>query len=303
MDLPMLRDTDNGVAAYAAASASPFAGVTLLDSATGTSFAFDTDLPLRASMGETLAPFPSGPTAYFDTTNVLQVKLYSGTLASASQATILAERVNALAIENPDGDWEIVQFCDATLVSAGVYNLTTMLRGRLATEHAIRAPLAAGARIVVLDGAIQQIAAALAERNVARFYRWGPSGLSQSDPSWQQQSFTARCVGLMPWSPVQVAGVRNGAGRLTITWTRRTRFGGIWADGADVPLNEEFEKYEVDILNGAAVVRTIAVTAPSAIYAVADQTTDFGAVQSAVAVKVYQISATVGRGRGTAATL
>ncbi len=150
------------------------------------------------------------------------MKLYSGTLASAPQSSILSERINALAIENPDGDWEIVQFCDATLVSAGVYNLTTLLRGRLGTEHAMRSSLAAGARVVVLDGAVQQIAAALAERNVARFYKWGPSGLSQSDPSWQQTTFTARCVGLMPWAPVKLAGARDVSGNLTITWIRRT---------------------------------------------------------------------------------
>lgn len=36
----------------------------------------------------------------------------------------------------------------------------------------------------------------------------------------------------MPWSPVHVAGIRNGAGDLAVTWIRRTRFGGAWADGA-----------------------------------------------------------------------
>jgi hypothetical protein len=155
----------------------------------------------------------------------------------------------------------------------------------------------------VLDGAVIQIAGALAERNVARFYKWGPSVLSQSDPSWQQQTFTTRCVGLMPWSPVQVAGSRNAGGDLTITWIRRTRFGGVWTDGTDVPLNEETEKYEVDILNGATVVRTIAVTNTSATYTAAQQVTDFGSVQSAITVKVYQISGTVGRGRAASATL
>lgn len=304
MDLPLLHDADVGFDPYVAASASPFAGVTLLDSATGTSFAIDTDLPIRAGMGETLAAFPSGPTAYFDTTNTLQVKLYLGTLASASQADVLAGRINALAIENPNGDWEIVQFCTATLISAGVYNLTTLLRGRLGTEHAMRTPLAIGARVVVLDGAIVQIAGALAERNVARFYKWGPSPVSQSDPAWQQETFTARCVGLMPWAPVHVAGSRNASGDLAFTWIRRTRFGGVWTDGTDVPLNEESEKYEVDIIKGGVlVVRTIAVASPSATYTAAQQTTDFGSVQSSVAVKVYQISGTVGRGRAASATL
>ena len=194
MDLPLLHDADMGFDPYAATSATPFAGVTLLDSATGTSFTFDTDLAVRATMGETLGSFGSGPTAYFDMMNTLQVKLYSGTLASAPQADVLSGRINALALENTSGDWEIVQFCDATFVSAGVYNLTKLLRGRLGTEHAMRAPLATGARIVALDGAVIQIAGALAERNIARSYKCRRSSASPIPPGRQRPSPPAASV-------------------------------------------------------------------------------------------------------------
>lgn len=303
LDLPMLRDSDVGYAPYVGASARPFAGVTLMDSATGTNYAIDTFLPIRANIGETVFDFWSGPTAYFDIVNTLRVKLYSGELASLDEATILSGGANALAIRNADGDWEILQFATATLVDAGVYDLTNLLRGRLGTEHAMRSPVAAGARVVTLDGSIAQIDAALSERGVQRFYKWGPPSLDPSDVAWQQGTFTARCVGLMPWSPVHVAGIRNGAGDLSITWVRRTRLGGAWADGADVPLNEESERYEVDILNGPNVVRTIAATSPTVTYTAAEQTADFGSPQPSVALKVYQISAMVGRGWPAAATL
>jgi hypothetical protein len=304
MDLPMLRETDVPWAPYAAASASPWSGIVVLDSATGTGFALDTTLPVRAAMGETLAPFGAGPTVYWDRTNVLAIKLYAGELASRSEDDILAGGANALAIQNPDGDWEIVQFSQAQLTGSGTYNVSTLLRGRLGTEHAMRSPLPAGAPVVLLDGAISQLQTTLAERGQARFYRWGPPGIDLSDPAWQQATFTARAIGLMPWAPVHVRGTRNGAGDLTITWVRRTRFGGVWADGTDVPLNEESERYEVDILDaGGAVKRTIAVTAPAATYTAAQQIVDFGAVQLSIAVKMYQLSATVGRGRPAAVTL
>jgi hypothetical protein len=167
----------------------------------------------------------------------------------------------------------------------------------------MRAPLPAGALVVLLDGAVDQLQAALAERGQARFYKWGPTPLGLSDPAWQQETFTARAVGLMPWSPVHVAGARNGSGDLSISWVRRTRIGGVWADGTDIPLNEESERYEVDILNGSTIVRTIPVISPAATYTAAQQTADFGAPQPSVSVKVYQLSATVGRGRPAAATL
>jgi hypothetical protein len=109
--------------------------------------------------------------------------------------------------------------------------------------------------------------------------------------------------GLKPWSPVHVNGTRNPAGDLTITWVRRTRYGGWWLDHADVPLNEESERYEVDILDGATVVRTLSAINPTVTYTGAEQTADFSAPQAAISVKVYQLSAVVGRGWPASATL
>lgn len=303
MDLPILVDTDVPWSPYAGACASPFAGILVLDSATGSSFAVDTALPIRATMGETVNSFPAGPSDYWDEANVLTVKLYAGELASRSEDDILAGGANALAIGTPDGDWEIVQFCNANLVSPSTYDLSKLLRGRMGTEHAMRSPLAVGAPVVLLDHANAQLQTTLAERGIARFYRWGPPGLDATDPAWQQMTFTSRAVGLMPWSPVHVQGERNGSGDLAITWTRRTRLGGAWADGVDVPLNEENERYELDVLNGSTVVRTLSVTIPSVTYTAAQQTTDFGTPQSSVLVKIYQLSTTVGRGWPATATL
>ena len=63
-----------------------------------------------------------------------------------------------------------------------------------------------------------------------------------------------------------------------------------------IPLSEESELYEVDILDGSTVVRTIKISSPTASYSAADQTTDFGSAQSSIDVKIYQLSAVVGRG-------
>jgi hypothetical protein len=65
------------------------------------------------------------------------------------------------------------------------------------------------------------------------------------------------------FAPVQVKGARDGSGNLTITWKRRTRWYGEWQDGTDVPLFEASENYEIDILSGTTVKRTITATTPS----------------------------------------
>jgi len=108
---------------------------------------------------------------------------------------------------------------------------------------------------------------------------------------------------LKPLSPVHIAGSRDGSDNLTITWIRRTRVNQEWRDQVDVPLGEETEAYEVDILNGASVVRTITAAAQTAPYSAANQTTDFGSPQAAVVVNIYQMSELVGRGFPGTATV
>ena len=47
-----------------------------------------------------------------------------------------------------------------------------------------------------------------------------------------------------------------------------------------MPLAEDSERYEVDVMDGATVKRTIAASVPSAGYTAAQQIADFGSVQA-----------------------
>lgn len=77
-----------------------------------------------------------------------------------------------------------------------------------------------------------------------------------------------------------------------------------WRDGVDVPLSEESERYEVEIMSGATLKRTITgLTSPTTVYTAAQQVTDFGSAQSSISVRVYQLSAAVGRGYAGIATI
>ena len=76
-----------------------------------------------------------------------------------------------------------------------------------------------------------------------------------------------------------------------------------WRDGVGIPLGEESEAYEVDIIDGGNVVRTIEATSPTISYSAAEQATDFGSAQSNIDVKIYQMSAVVGRGYEAAASI
>jgi hypothetical protein len=108
--------------------------------------------------------------------------------------------------------------------------------------------------------------------------------------------------GLKPLSPAHVRGSRS-AGDLAISWVRRTRMGGDSWDAVEVPLAEEAERYEVDILDGSTVKRTLATISPSATYTASQQTADFGAPQSSISLRAYQLSTVFGRGSPANATL
>src|SRR4029453_3454567 len=87
-------------------------------------------------------------------------------------------------------------------------------------------------------------------------WKCGPASRDIGNPSYldAQHAFNGR--GLIPLSPVHVRRACS-AGDLTITWKRRPRIGGDSWDSVEVPLGEDSERYEIDILDGSDVLRTL----------------------------------------------
>ena len=109
----------------------------------------------------------------------------------------------------------------------------------------------------------------------------------------------------MPAAPVHPTFSRDGSNNLTIGWTRRTRYGGDWLESTPyVPLNEDSEAYQINVLSGGSVVRTISWTSgtydgngnPYATYSAADQTTDGFTPGNPITVNIMQISVEAGLG-------
>ena len=304
LDLPLLRGNETAYAPHVAAYATPWPGSVLVyRSASDSNYALDTELKTAAGIGELDFDFYAGPEGRWDKGNQLWITLYDGVLSSLSDIGVFAG-ANTLAVENADGEWEIVQFRDAELVGDGQWRLTTLLRGQAGTDAAMRNPVAAGARVVVLDRAVPQLNLALDQRALPFFYRWGPNGKAISDPSYQGAQLQFEGLGLRPLSPVQIRGTwPTVAGDIVISWRRRTRIGGDSWEQVDVPLAEDSESYEIDVFDGADVVRTLQTSTPQATYTLGDQTADFGGQQWSLTVAVYQMSAVFGRGAGRNATL
>ena len=70
-----------------------------------------------------------------------------------------------------------------------------------------------------------------------------------------------------------------------------------------MPLGEESERYEVEVLNGTVVARTLAAAAPAVLYSTTSELADFGSAQATLSLRLYQLSATIGRGYERAVTV
>jgi hypothetical protein len=302
LDLPLLRGDEPAHAGRLAAAQVPWPGaVAFYRSPESSGFVLKATAVAPAVIGTLLDPLPSGVLSRYDRAAKVRVKLERGALASVTPLALLSG-ANLAAVENEDGGWEVLQFQSAVLTAPATYELSLLLRGQGGTEDAMRSPVAAGARFVLLDAAIAQVD--MAQDEIGLDYTWacGPASRPLGDPAYLQTQHTFSGRGLKPLSPVHLRGARS-SGDLAVSWVRRTRLGGDSWDTTEVPLAEDVERYEIDILDGATVKRTILSDTPSALYTAAEQTADFGSPQSSVSLRVFQMSAVLGRGTPRAATL
>jgi hypothetical protein len=310
LDLPQLREDQPAHRPLVAAHAKPWPGeIAIYRSASTDGFALLTTFGTRARMGVLAADFFAGPVSRFDLGNALVVDLYSGTLESVTDITLLGG-ANALAVETGAGQWEVVQAGNAELIAPGRYRLTRLLRGQRGTEGAIVSTVPTGARVVGLDTAVASLPISEADLGLPWNWRIGPASKPVSDETFVAVAFTPEGAGLRPFSVAHVEQPwRTGRspGDLTIRWMRRSRSlaADTWGAG-DVPLAEDSEAYEVEIRDGSTVKRTLTTTTTSVLYSAAQQTTDWGAPLGpgqSLALRIYQLSALIGRGTARSVTL
>ncbi len=306
LDLPLLRGDETPHVGYVAATQTPWpgGGVAFYRSPESSGYVLKSVATAPAVMGVTLGDLPGGPAGRWDRATVLQVRLDAGALNSVTPLALLGGS-NVAALQADNGEWEIVQFETAQLIAGNTYELSTLLRGQAGSEIHMRGPTTAGARFILLDSSLSPVEMTLDD--IALPYNWtyGPANRDLGDSSYAVLQHAFKGAGLRPLAPVHLKGNRSAGGDLTIDWIRRTRTGGDGWEQPDVPLAEDSESYEIDILDaaGTTVLRTLITGTPSVIYSAVDQIIDFGAVQPNVKLRVFQMSAVIGRGSSAKATL
>jgi len=310
LDIAQISEDQPAHRPLIAAHASPWPGeIAVFRSASTDGFNLLTTFGSRARIGTLAFDFFPGPTARFDLGNALLVDLLSGTLESVTDIALFGG-ANALAVESAAGQWEIVQAGQAELIATGRYRLTRLLRGQRGTEHAMGNPAPAGARVLVLDTTLASLPIAEADLGLPWNWRVGPAARAVTDDSYAALGFTPTGRGLVPFAPAHVEQpwrTARSPGDLTIRWTRRSR--ALVADAweqVEVPLAEDLESYDIQILDGAAIKRTLTSSTPSVLYTAAQQSADWGTPLGpgqTLALRIYQLSNRLGRGTPASVTL
>jgi hypothetical protein len=300
LDLPPLRDGDyNQYVAYTAASGvlDGWPSAAIMRSTDGDAYSLVSLITSSSKMGLTetaLGDWTGGNV--FDEKNTVDIKMYgSSTLASVSRDEAMAGDF-AILLGN-----EIIFARNATLLTTGRYRLSGLLRGRFGTEYETDSH-ALNERFVVLSAAaLRSFQPPSDDLNVDRYYKGVTSGNKISAAIPKIYNYVGNSQ--KPYAPEHIGGGVSGiGGDWTIKWVRRSRYRNGWYDTYEVPLDEDAESYEIRIMDGSTVKRTLTSSTQSVTYTYAQQVTDFGTFKRTLEVQVRQVGA-VRNSEWTAKTL
>ncbi len=239
--------------------------------------------------GKCLTALPNGPISIIDEGSETTVLMQHGQLESISQDSFL-NGVNLALIGQ-----EIIQFKNAELIRDNEYKLSGFLRGRYSTEeHTANHEI--GEDFILIDDLAQSIAIDNNEIGKTKLYK----AISYGEIGGNTLPFTYHNNYLKPFSVVHTTILSDIDGNITISWIRRSRIDSDLRDYIDVPLAEEFEKYDIEIYKDNSVIRTLNTNNINCVqYSATDQINDFGNIQTELNLAIYQLSAIVGRGYGS----
>ena len=311
MDIPLLRDADQGFGVYVAAGPSgtlSWPGAELLRSLDGTSYAPVTLVgsSRAAEHGFAIAALADGDADVWDRDSSLQITMLGGTLPSSTEAAVL-DGANALLIGS-----EVVCYVDSVDNGDGKFTVSTLLRGRAGTEGETGGHVGSERVVVLSSTTLIRKALDVSDKDQAYFYKAVTRGGGLNESARK----TVTVLGKSLWQRAVAHVVGSIASDdWTVTWEWRTLINGSWKNLLGV-LPGVVLDFEVDVLDapGGSVLSTYTTTATgngsvvtaatgTFFYDDADQTADFGSPQTTLTVRIYQMDPVVGRGFPSEATL
>jgi len=293
LDLPLISGQEDPLAPHLAVTGDPWPGrvaVWSADDADG--FALNRVLTARAVIGETLEPMAAARPGLWDRGEAVAIRVLGGALASASEGAVLNGANIAAIGDGSAAGWELFQFATAEMIAPDTWSLSMRLRGLAGTDAQMPAVWPAGSRVVLMTGAVPQVALAPGLRGLERTWRVGAASRGFDDEDVVEWRLAFDGIGLRPLSVAHLRA-EGAAGGTALRWVRRTRIDGDSWNSAEVPLGEEREGYLIRVTRGATLLREVEVTQPSWLYPAALRAADGPAP---VTLAVAQLSARFGPG-------
>ena len=249
-----------------------------------------------AIMGYATVAIGAGATHVVDTASKLNVRLLSGSLETVTEAQMF-NGSNHFAYGS-HGRWEIIAAKTVTAETDGTYTLQNLMRGRFGTEQYMAAHGVTDSLVLLDSARVRFVGMNINSVNITRDWRAVTRGAMLNSATDTPLAYAGVNLECLP--PVHVKGSKSASNNWSIAWTRRTRTVVEPFSGVAAPLAESSESYDLEIYSNSdrtTLLRTFsALTSAAASYTSAQQITDFGVVQRALYVRVYQNSATLGRG-------
>lgn len=257
MDLPLIRGDENAHSPHVVAVAEPWPGPAAVYSAFGDNdFQLNTVLSSRPIVGQLQTTLPKVQSGVWDRSTPVEVKLIHGALESLPETAVLQGGNVALVGDGTAGNWEVLQFASAELISEDSYEISHRLRGQAGSDGVQASEWPSGSWFVLLNGAVDQMELPLASLGLEKTYRVGPAGYPVSDPIYTEQVHQFQGNGMRPYAPVHLRADWNAAGDLSLSWIRRSRIGGDNWELPEIPLGEEVESYRVEVHSDGVLVHS-----------------------------------------------
>lgn len=292
LDLPRYGDDAPESYAKAAAYSKPWRRVTLSSSVGHDGYTSRLILDRPAKIATLLNDLSMGVIGRFDYQNAINLELPFGALSSIGSPQALANN-NLIALSSRNGNYELISFQNAIEYEPNKWRLTNLLRGLYGTDDCCFVGSESGAVAVLLDQAVLPLGLKPSERNQS--LNWIAEAIGRPNRQQQPMPFVGGIRAQMPLSPVQLRARRNGAG-VQITWIRRGRIGADDWNAIDIPLDEPFERYRIEISYEGQIMRSDESDTPSYYYPNALELQDFGQAQQVLKLSICQIGLLVPRG-------
>jgi hypothetical protein len=282
------RDADMGIYVAIEGNSSFNRGALFYSDDNGLSYDFAIGNVANSVTGTVLSfspNFNNASPSFIDDSNWIRVSMNSGQLEPVTLETFLSGKQLGWFSTG-----EIIAFKNAAIVSNNplTFDISYTIRGVKGTEPAISRHII-GEKFVLLTNYLVRYPLNLSDINREYLLKVVPNGLLETDIE-EEVSHTITLEGLKPF-PCAVRGEKDN-NDLIITWYRRTRLDGRWIDYIDIAYAAgELDSYVVRIYDGDTIKREWSVlSARSVVYTEAQQIADWGSVQSAYTVRVFQNS-------------